>query len=291
MTGPDEIDTLINVDPMRLIPERIVPGRTDRAETADHMARYAFAATCARGRTLDLGSGIGYGSAILASAASVDLVVAFDVSHAALLFGRRSYGEMDASITHVSGNAIALPFATDSFDSVVCLEAIEHVPNAEAVLREIARVLRPGRGSLVISTPNKWATSPLSSRPINPHHVQEWYPRRFKAFVSKYFMIHDVLGQGWHPFTVELRAIRMKMRTHLRDVLRRLHLLTIMRTLLRAKMAVAPGSQPVPTPSGMPSPDEIAAAWPVSWRSTRKQGLPVTVAITAAARRGLALNE
>jgi hypothetical protein len=50
MTTPDEIDALMNVDSFSRIPECIVPGRTDRAETADHMARYRFAATRARGR-------------------------------------------------------------------------------------------------------------------------------------------------------------------------------------------------------------------------------------------------
>jgi hypothetical protein len=50
MTTPDEIDALMNVDSFSRIPERIVPGRMDGAETADHMARYRFAETRSRGR-------------------------------------------------------------------------------------------------------------------------------------------------------------------------------------------------------------------------------------------------
>jgi ubiquinone/menaquinone biosynthesis C-methylase UbiE len=148
MTTPEELDALTNVDSFSRIPERIVPGLTDRAETADHMARYGFAATGARGMTLDLGSGVGYGAAIIAAAPSVQFLIAFDISSRPLAFGRSSYGE---TISFAAGDAGALPLSKDPLDSVVCLEAIEHVA-AEWVLREIARVLRP-EGIPIISTP------------------------------------------------------------------------------------------------------------------------------------------
>jgi len=47
----------------------------------------------------------------------------------------------------------ALPYADDCFDLITFTEVIEHVENHRAVLREIARVLRPG-GLVVITTPN-----------------------------------------------------------------------------------------------------------------------------------------
>lgn len=46
-----------------------------------------------------------------------------------------------------------LPWADASFDVIVCLETLEHLPGPRHTLREFARVLRPG-GRLVISTPN-----------------------------------------------------------------------------------------------------------------------------------------
>ncbi len=46
-----------------------------------------------------------------------------------------------------------LPFANATFDFVTMTEVIEHVVNAELLLGEAARMLRPG-GRLLISTPN-----------------------------------------------------------------------------------------------------------------------------------------
>ena len=55
--------------------------------------------------------------------------------------------------TFVAGDVCALPFPDSSFDAAVCFEVIEHVADPAALVRELARVLRPG-GTLAISTPN-----------------------------------------------------------------------------------------------------------------------------------------
>ncbi len=55
----------------------------------------------------------------------------------------------------VVGSALALPFAAATFDGVICTEVLEHVPEPEQALREIARVLRPG-GRLYVTVPMTW---------------------------------------------------------------------------------------------------------------------------------------
>jgi 2-polyprenyl-3-methyl-5-hydroxy-6-metoxy-1,4-benzoquinol methylase len=280
MTTPDEIDALMNVDSLSRIPERIVPGRTDRAETAEHMARYRFAATRALGRTLDLGSGVGYGASIIAAAQSVNFMVALDNTSRALAFGKGSYGE---TISFVTGDAGALPFSKDSLDSVVCLEVIEHVPDAEILLREIARVLRPD-GLLIVSTPNKWATSPLQRRPINPYHVVEWYPNGFKKLVSRYFEVEEVLGQSWHSVGMTWQALRSNARTRLKGILGRLRLLGVAQQLRKASRhdsIAEEASQQGSVHRDAPTEEEVLAASPRSWTNTRQEGIPLTVILIA----------
>lgn len=45
-----------------------------------------------------------------------------------------------------------LPFADESFDIVICSEVLEHIPDLDQAIREIIRVLKPGK-SLVVSVP------------------------------------------------------------------------------------------------------------------------------------------
>jgi SAM-dependent methyltransferase len=55
----------------------------------------------------------------------------------------------------VHGRAESLPFDDGAFDTVLCTQVIEHVPEPRAVLVECARVLRPG-GALIVSAPQYW---------------------------------------------------------------------------------------------------------------------------------------
>jgi SAM-dependent methyltransferase len=67
---------------------------------------------------------------------------------------------LDASLT-------ALPFEDASFDSCLCTEVIEHIPDDDAAVRELSRCLRPG-GRLLLSVPHPPA-------PFDPNHVREGY--------------------------------------------------------------------------------------------------------------------
>lgn len=55
----------------------------------------------------------------------------------------------------VQGTAVSLPFASNHFDAVTCLEALEFFPSDTAALREMVRVLKPG-GVLLITRRRGW---------------------------------------------------------------------------------------------------------------------------------------
>ena len=118
---------------------------------AEHIARYNWAASLARGkRVLDAGCGSGYGSELLHRGGAAE-VVAVDVSPEVI--EAVAANAADGVVCEVADIA-ALPYPEASFDLVVCFEAIEHVEEPDAVLDQFARVLRPD-GLLVISSPNR----------------------------------------------------------------------------------------------------------------------------------------
>ncbi len=85
-------------------------------------------------------------------------VVAMDLSGGMLRQAREAAARSGVEVPLVQADALALPFATDAFD-VVCTAfgAIPFVADSAALMREVARVLRPG-GSWVFSIthPMRW---------------------------------------------------------------------------------------------------------------------------------------
>ncbi len=60
-------------------------------------------------------------------------------------------------IEYRAGNATALPVDAAQFDVAVSTQVIEYVADADAALREIARVLRPGGRAFIVDTDfNSW---------------------------------------------------------------------------------------------------------------------------------------
>lgn len=107
-------------------------------------------------RVLEIGSGAGQcGRWLVDQDASV---VAFDLSLRQLQHSRRIDGDTGISLPAVCATATVLPFADDSFDlAFSAYGALPFVYDAGVVLRETARVLRPGgRFVFSVSHPMRW---------------------------------------------------------------------------------------------------------------------------------------
>lgn len=65
------------------------------------------------------------------------------------------------SSANAYGSALALPFASESFDTVLCTEVLEHVTAPHVLFQEVRRVLKPN-GHLVLTVPQ---VNPLHEEP------------------------------------------------------------------------------------------------------------------------------
>jgi ubiquinone/menaquinone biosynthesis C-methylase UbiE len=61
--------------------------------------------------------------------------------------------ENNPDFTLVQADAQYLPFKTESFDTILALDVIEHLPSPPDFLNEVNRVLKTG-GRLILTTPN-----------------------------------------------------------------------------------------------------------------------------------------
>ncbi len=57
------------------------------------------------------------------------------------------------SVSRVQADAAHLPFASETFDALLCIDAFEHMPDMHTVAREFRRVLKP-EGFIFLSVPN-----------------------------------------------------------------------------------------------------------------------------------------
>jgi SAM-dependent methyltransferase/glycosyltransferase involved in cell wall biosynthesis len=166
---------------MEFTGERFVPEVHGNIEL-EHLHRYLQACQIAAGKeVLDIASGEGYGSAMLASRASK--VTGVDISVEAIKHARGRYKK--ENLEYMVGNCADIPLPEASVDLVVSFETIEHHDQHEKMMQEISRVLRP-TGVLLISSPDKYHYS-VEPGFTNQYHVKELYQHEFKQLLRTYF--------------------------------------------------------------------------------------------------------
>jgi len=146
------------------------------------------------GLTLDLGCGRGLWSRKLRERGI--LAIGVDSSMARLKKCRAECNNDNL----FCASAANLPFASDSLDTVLFLEVIEHLDEEQQdrSLREIHRVLKP-KGLVVVTTPNRpmyrLITKLLHLFEYNPEHVRELSLAEAKGMMERYFALVLVDGK------------------------------------------------------------------------------------------------
>jgi 2-polyprenyl-3-methyl-5-hydroxy-6-metoxy-1,4-benzoquinol methylase len=140
-----------------------------QTDTLREIRRYGGPAS-ALDRVLDLGAGMG-GLAVALMRDSRDVIAAdYNISYCEIARTRaRRYG---LSLATLVSAGEALPFASESFGILTCLDVVEHVNDPTRLLSEIARVLNSD-GRAFMTAINRFAL-------VDPHyHLRfvNWLPR------------------------------------------------------------------------------------------------------------------
>jgi SAM-dependent methyltransferase len=106
-------------------------------------------------------------------------VVAFDRAESELrsvdtiLRAMAEAGEVPATASAkvVVGDALSLPYADETFDCVIASEILEHIPQDDAAIAELIRVLKVG-GTLVVSVP-RWLPEQVCWLLSDEYHSNE----------------------------------------------------------------------------------------------------------------------
>lgn len=124
----------------RLVPEPSRPG----SQLSQWLLLDALFATAPHvgGHVLDVGCGKKPYASVFAARAESYLGCDWPPEHA----------QADDHRADVFADAMRLPFASQAFDTVLCTEVLEHLPDPRLCISEMARVLRPG-GALLVSVP------------------------------------------------------------------------------------------------------------------------------------------
>lgn len=144
----------------------------------EHLSAYELARRfLGAGTILDIGCGAGYGASHLAS--NQREVIGIDREPAVVAAAARQYRKSGVSFACMDG--MHLGVLCNSVDLVASFQVLEHMPEPEALVREISRVLRPN-GLALLSTPN--ALTHLGPR--NPFHHHEFTPDELKTLLRKW---------------------------------------------------------------------------------------------------------
>jgi 2-polyprenyl-6-hydroxyphenyl methylase/3-demethylubiquinone-9 3-methyltransferase len=126
-----------------------------------------------------LDAGCGRGETLQALASCGLAAQGVDVSSEAV--SRAKEMGLDAEVLDLEKDAV-----DREFDTIVCMEVLEHLSEPEAALRKLAGALRAG-GRLIVSLPNEWNFYHLLKNLFapNPAHLHRFTHGRAKALFAR----------------------------------------------------------------------------------------------------------
>jgi ubiquinone/menaquinone biosynthesis C-methylase UbiE len=114
-------------------------------------------------KALEIGAGTGFFSLNLRQAGVLDAVHVTDVSAGMVDAARENARRLGFEVEGAVAGAESLPYDDGTFDVVVGHAVLHHIPDVEAALREVLRVLKPGGRFAIAGEPTR---------------IGDWYARR-----------------------------------------------------------------------------------------------------------------
>jgi SAM-dependent methyltransferase len=163
------------------------------------------------GLILDAGCGPNPAVAIALAQDPSRSIVALDLGWGMVRTAKSVAEGQGLGLVSVAGDVERLPFRSGAFDGLVCDDTIEHLPNDEAGVRELARVLKPG-GRALLATPNRHSAAVLWMRLqdrvggarkaardyfVASSHLREYTWSEFERLVDRFFVIDRRRPVGW----------------------------------------------------------------------------------------------
>lgn len=123
-------------------------------------------------KVLEIGCGLGWASGVFNSL-GLDLL-SIDASEETVGEARRRYPEL----RFVVADAIDFP-KPGAYDAIVAFEVLEHLDDGQKAAAKWKDSLKPG-GRLFLSTPNRHYSMDNPAKPVNRHHLREYYPAELR---------------------------------------------------------------------------------------------------------------
>lgn len=164
----------------RFYPEFI--GRYGFALLQRHVNRYKWAMSkmTSEQHILDAGCGCGYFDFSLLNACKT--VHGIDKSEEAIEYAKwKAMSHNQDRLTYEVMDLASMDMKGQTFDKVVCIEAIEHLPSEDqqTFMRSLNNILKP-EGELLITTPRKGMATGI-------YHKHEFDSSEFVNFLDSYF--------------------------------------------------------------------------------------------------------
>jgi 2-polyprenyl-3-methyl-5-hydroxy-6-metoxy-1,4-benzoquinol methylase len=158
---------------------------------------------------LDVGCGEGVLTAQWAERVGGGRVVGIDLADAKLRAEWTRRQRANLEFRTIAGQE--LPFAAGTFDLVTAIEALEHIPDPERTVAEMARV---ASGHLIVSVPDEplWRVlnvvrgAYLGQLGNTPGHINHWSKRGFAELLSR----HGEVLEARSPFPWTMLLVRVR---------------------------------------------------------------------------------